>query len=65
MHPVAIATDTTHYLPRPLADSEGIHQVSLYVGWKGESVPELQMRDFDSFYERLRSDPELPSTSQP
>jgi len=65
MHPVAIATDTTHYLPRPLADSEGIHQVSLYVGWKGESEPELQMHDFDSFYERLRSDPELPSTSQP
>jgi fatty acid kinase fatty acid binding subunit len=65
MPPVAVATDSTHYLPRPLADSEGIHQVSLYVGWAGERERELQMGDFDAFYERLRSDPELPTTSQP
>ena len=65
MPPVAVATDSTHYLPRPLADSEGIHQVSLYVGWVGERERELQMGDFDAFYERLRSDPELPTTSQP
>jgi fatty acid kinase fatty acid binding subunit len=65
MRPVAVATDSTHYLPRALADGQGIHQVSLYVGWEGESVPELEMDGFDSFYERLRSDAELPSTSQP
>ena len=40
--PVAVATDSTHYLPRELADREGIHQVSLYVGWSGESVRELR-----------------------
>ena len=35
MRSAAVATDTTHYLPRSLAESEGIHQVRLYVGWRG------------------------------
>jgi DegV family protein with EDD domain len=66
MRPVAVATDSTHYLPRALADERGIHQVSLYVGWRGEPVTrELDMAGFDDFYARLRKDPELPSTSQP
>ncbi len=65
MAPVAIATDSTHYLPRALADEQGVHQVSLYVGWRGEPERELQMDGFDAFYARLSSDPELPSTSQP
>jgi DegV family protein with EDD domain len=63
--PVAVATDSTHYLPRELADREGIYQISLYVGWSGESVRELEMGGFDAFYERLRTDSELPTTSQP
>jgi DegV family protein with EDD domain len=62
---VAVATDSTHYLPRALADEESIHQVSLYVGWKGAPERELEMDGFDAFYERLGSDPELPTTSQP
>ena len=65
MSSVAVATDSTHYLPRALAEREGIHQVSLYVGWRGEPKRELEMDGFDGFYERLRSDPELPTTSQP
>jgi DegV family protein with EDD domain len=65
MRPVAIATDSTHYLPRELADSEDIHQVSLYVGWQGEHEREFEMDGFDAFYERLERDPESPSTSQP
>src|SRR6266571_1783201 len=65
MRPVAVVTDSTHYLPRELAEREGIRQVSLYVGWKDEPVRELEMDGFDEFYERLRSDPETPSTSQP
>jgi DegV family protein with EDD domain len=63
--PVAVATDSTHYLPRELADREGVRQVSLYVGWSGESARELEMGGFDAFYERLRTDSELPTTSQP
>jgi DegV family protein with EDD domain len=65
MSTVAVATDSTNYLPRPLIDSEGVHQVSLYVGWKGQSERELDMDGFEGFYARLRDDPELPSTSQP
>ncbi len=65
MPEVAIATDSTHYLPRALADAESIHQVSLYVGWKGQPERELEMQGFDEFYARLARDPELPSTSQP
>jgi DegV family protein with EDD domain len=62
---VAVATDSTSYLPRALADSEAVHQVSLYVGWKGQPERELEMDGWDGFYERLRSDSELPTTSQP
>jgi DegV family protein with EDD domain len=65
MAPVAVATDSTHYLPSALADEQGIRQVSLYVGWKGQPERELEMDGFDDFYERLRRDPELPITSQP
>jgi fatty acid kinase fatty acid binding subunit len=65
VRPVAIATDSTHYLPRELAEREQIHQVSLYVGWGGEPVRELQLDGFADFYARLASDPELPTTSQP
>jgi DegV family protein with EDD domain len=65
MAPVAIATDSTHYLPKALADERGVHQVSLYVGWQGNPQGELEMDGFDAFYKRLASDEELPSTSQP
>ena len=65
MAPVAVTTDSTHYLPRSLADAQGIGQASLYVGWKGERERELDMDGFDGFYRRLASDPELPTTSQP
>jgi DegV family protein with EDD domain len=62
---VAVVTDSTQYLPRELADAQGIHQVSLYVGWRGQPTREREMDGFDAFYERLASDPELPTTSQP
>jgi DegV family protein with EDD domain len=65
MAPVSVATDSTHYLPRSLADELGVHQVSLYVGWSGQPERELDMEGFGAFYERLKTDPELPSTSQP
>jgi DegV family protein with EDD domain len=65
MAPVAIATDSTHYLPGQLAQEQGVHQVSLYVGWRGEPVRELEMDGFADFYKRLGGDDELPSTSQP
>lgn len=65
MAPVAVVTDTTHYLPRDLADAYGLHQVSLYVNWNGRQDREGDLPDFDRYYESLRSSPELPTTSQP
>jgi DegV family protein with EDD domain len=62
---VAVVTDSTQYLPRELADAQGIRQVSLYVGWQGQPERELEMDGFDGFYRRLGSDAELPTTSQP
>jgi DegV family protein with EDD domain len=62
---VAVVADTTNYLPRELADKEGIHQVSLYVGWQDDPKREIELDSFDAFYERLRTDPNLPTTSQP
>ena len=63
---VAVATDSTNYIPRALAAEEGIHQVSLYVGWSADRERELEMEEgFDAFYERLRRDPDVPTTSQP
>jgi len=65
MPPVAIATDSTHYLPRRLVEAEGIRQVSLYVGWHEDLQRELDLDSFDAFYKRLATDAELPTTSQP
>jgi DegV family protein with EDD domain len=62
---VAIVSDSTHYLPREVVAAHEIHEVSLYVGWGERSERELDMDGFAGFYERLRADPELPTTSQP
>src|SRR3954447_21144630 len=62
---VAVVTDTTHYLPREVVAAEGIHLVSLYVNWPGSQEREVDMADFDDFYDRLRAARDLPTTSQP
>jgi DegV family protein with EDD domain len=61
---VAVVTDSTTYLPAELIARWGIGQVSLYVGWGDERLPE-QEYELDAFYARLRDSPDLPSTSQP
>ena len=65
MPEVAIVVDTTHYMPRELVESNGLHEVSLYVNAGDRHERESDMPDFDAFYERLRSSAELPTTSQP
>ena len=42
-----------------------IREVSLYVGWGGDLLPEHEYDDLDAFYARLRESPALPTTSQP
>ena len=63
--PVAVVTDTTHYLPPAFVAEHGLHLVSLYVRWGDELERESAMPDFDAFYERLGSAKDLPTTSQP
>ena len=63
--PVAVACDTTAYLPREVVDQHQIKLVSLYVNWEDGSERESEMPDFDGFYQRLRAADQLPTTSQP
>ena len=62
---VAVVTDTTHYLPRPLVETLGLHEVSLYVTFEGETRREAEITDLDGFYTRLSASTEMPGTSQP
>jgi DegV family protein with EDD domain len=63
---VALVTDTTHYLPRPLVEGKRLHEVSLYVKFNGKQVRESELlTDFDGFYNSLRTASEMPTTSQP
>ncbi len=67
MTQVAVVTDSTHYMPREVAERHGFHTVSLYVRW-GEPPRddrEADLPDFDAFYRDLRTVRELPTTSQP
>ncbi len=63
--PVSIVADTCHYLPRTLVAGNEIHEVSLYVHRGDESQREREITDYDEYYRRLGSDPDLPTTSQP
>jgi DegV family protein with EDD domain len=65
MSSVAVVTDTTQYLPREAIERHGLHLVSLYVNWDGRTDREIDLPDYDAYYDFLRSGGELPSTSQP
>jgi DegV family protein with EDD domain len=67
MGQVAVVTDSTHYMPRAVAERHGLQTVSLYVRWGDppHDDREADLPDFDGFYDHLRSARELPTTSQP
>jgi DegV family protein with EDD domain len=65
MPQVAVVTDTTHYMPRSLIEQLGVHEVSLYVTFEGETRREADIVDLADFYTRLSSSSEMPGTSQP
>ena len=65
MRPVAVVSDTTHYLPAALAEANEIHLVSLYVNWGERQSREADVASLDDYYEELRAGTELPTTSQP
>lgn len=62
---VAVVTDTTHYLPAEIVRRHELHLVSLYVNWDGRTDREIDLPDYDAFYDHMRSAATLPSTSQP
>jgi DegV family protein with EDD domain len=66
MSDVAIVTDSTAYLPAELIERNGVHVVPLYVVFDGDRpVPEVEITDYDEFFEELRRAERLPTTSQP
>lgn len=66
MSDVAIVTDSTAYLPPELVERHAVHIVPLYVVFGGDrTVPEVEITDYDAFFEELRSAEQLPTTSQP
>ncbi|MBE2318141.1 DegV family protein [Solirubrobacter sp. CPCC 204708] len=65
MSRIAVVTDTTQYLPSDVIARHGIHLVSLYVNWDGRTDREIDLPDYDAYYDFLRSAGDLPTTSQP
>ncbi len=66
MADVAIVTDSTSYLPPELIERHGILVVPLYVVFGGDrTVPEVEITDYEAFFEELRRAEKLPTTSQP
>ncbi len=66
MPPVALVSDTTHYLPPALVQEADVHVVSLYVTTgDGASVREADITDLGAYYDELRAGTGLPTTSQP
>ena len=63
--PVAIVSDTCHYLPAELVAANQIHEVSLYVHRAGGARREAEITDYDEYYRELGASAELPTTSQP
>ena len=65
MPPVALVTDTCHYLPAEMAAGLALHEVSLYVHADGSARRESEIVDYDEYYSSLATAAQLPTTSQP
>jgi len=66
MSRVALVTDSTAYLPPALIERHDIAIVPLYIVFGADrTVPEVEINDYDAFFEELRSAETLPTTSQP
>ena len=63
--PVAIVSDTCHYLPAELVAQNDIQLVPLYVHWQQDTWRETEITDYNAYYQRLAKASDLPTTSQP
>ena len=61
----AIVTDSTAYIPKALRDQLNIHMIPLSVIFGGETYQEEIDITANEFYEEVRSQDRLPTTSQP
>ncbi|PPA70256.1 DegV family protein [Jeotgalibacillus proteolyticus] len=61
----AIVTDSTAYIPKKLRDELSIHMIPLSVIIGGETYQEEVDLTTDDFYESVRAEKDLPTTSQP
>jgi DegV family protein with EDD domain len=65
MNSLAIVTDSTAYLPQEYVQQHGVAVVPLIVHFGTQAYKEGIEILADQFYERLASDPLMPTTSQP
>ena len=62
---VAVATDSTAYIPPELVEKYNIHVIPLSVNWGGDTyLDDVDIKPTE-FYSRLETAKELPTTSQP
>jgi DegV family protein with EDD domain len=62
---VAIVTDSTAYIPDDLLKKYDVHVIPLNVNWGGKSFLDNVDITPEEFYQRLQTESELPTTSQP
>ena len=63
---VAVVTDSTSYLPAEVLEANQIGVVSLYVNFGGGRTDrEVDVTDYDAFFQEMRTAETLPTTSQP
>ena len=65
MSKIALVTDSTAYLPPELVQEYGAHVIPIYIHFDGETFRDGVDMDVATFYERLKTAPKLPTTSQP
>lgn len=61
----AIVTDSTAYIPKPIRESYDIHMIPLSVNFGNETYQEEVEITSQQFFEKMRGQQELPTTSQP
>lgn len=65
MSRIALVTDSTAYLPPERVQEYGAHVVPVYIHFDRETFQDGVDMDTATFYERLKTAPKLPTTSQP
>ena len=65
MSRIAVVTDSTAYLPPELVAQYGIHVIPQQLIWGDETFMDGVTIDPPTFYERLSSSGDIPTTSQP